>query len=68
MPWYGGFVHCTVWFGFVHGRKCFFIDPHSQDKFFGRGHLYGSPDDVARFAFLSKAALEFMWKTGSGPR
>jgi starch synthase len=23
VPWYGGAVHCTVWFGFVHGRKCF---------------------------------------------
>ena len=67
VPWYSGFVHCTVWFGFVHGRKCFFIDPHSPDRFFGRGHLYGSPDDVDRFAFLSKAALEFMWKDGKRP-
>ena len=67
VPWYSGSVHCTVWSGFVHGRKCFFIDPHSPDQFFGRGHLYGSPDDVARFAFLSKAALEFMWKSGKRP-
>ena len=67
VPWYSGFVHCTVWFGFVHGRKCFFIEPHSPDQFFNRGHLYGSPDDAARFAFLSKAALEFMWKTGKRP-
>ncbi len=67
VPWYSGFVHCTVWFGWVHGRKCFFIDPHSPDQFFNRGHLYGSPDDVARFTFLSKAALEFMWKAGKRP-
>ena len=67
VPWYSGFVHCTVWFGFVHGRKCFFIEPHSPDQFFNRGHLYGSPDDAARFAFLSKAALEFLWKTGKRP-
>ena len=67
VPWYSGSVHCTVWFGWVHGRKCFFIEPHTPDQFFGRGHLYGSPDDVARFAFLSKAALEFMWKSGKRP-
>src|SRR5260221_544038 len=67
VPWYSGFVHCTVWFGFVRGRRCYFIDPHSQDLFFQRGHLYGSVDDVARFAFFSKAALEFMLKTDRRP-
>ncbi|MGA3153839.1 MAG: glycogen synthase GlgA [Streptosporangiaceae bacterium] len=67
VPWYSGFVRCTVWFGFVHGRRCFFIEPHSPDHFFNRGHLYGSADDVTRFAFFSKAALEFMWKTNKRP-
>ena len=57
VPWYSGFVHCTVWFGFVHGRRCFFIDPHSQDEFFNRGQLYGFHDDVMRFAFFSKAGF-----------
>jgi starch synthase len=36
VPWYGG-VHCTVHCGWVHGRLCFFIEPHSQDMFFDRG-------------------------------
>ena len=67
VPWYDVFVHCTVWFGFVHGRRCFFIEPHSADNFFNRGHLYGSVDDTTRFAFFSKAALEFMLKTGKRP-
>ena len=67
VPWYSGAVHCSVWFGFVEGRKCFFIDPHSQDRFFERGHLYGSADDVFRFAFLSKAALEFMLRSNKRP-
>jgi starch synthase len=26
VPWYGGAVHCTVFFGFVEGRECFFIE------------------------------------------
>ena len=29
VPWRGGAIHCTVYFGLVNGRKCFFIEPHS---------------------------------------
>ena len=67
VPWFSGAIHCTVFFGFVEGRKCFFIEPHSADRFFDRGHLYGSGDDVSRFAFFSKAALKFMLKSGKRP-
>lgn len=67
VPWYLGSIHCTVWFGFVHGRKCFFIEPHSEDNFFNRGHLYGFSDDTTRFAFFSKAAMEFLLKNGRRP-
>ena len=67
VPWHGGAVRCTVWFGHVHGRKCFFIEPHSADNFFGRDLLYGYPDDAERFSFFSKAALEFMLKSNMRP-
>ncbi|MCH9699170.1 MAG: glycogen synthase GlgA [Gammaproteobacteria bacterium] len=67
VPWYGGHIHCTVWFGFVHDRKCFFIEPHSPDNFFSRGAIYGFDDDILRFAFFSRAALEFMLKSGKHP-
>lgn len=67
IPWYSGLVHCTVWTGSIRGRRCYFIDPHSEDLFFLRGHLYGSDDDSTRFAFFSKAALEFMLKTNRHP-
>jgi starch synthase len=67
VPWYGGAIHCTVFFGFVHGRKCFFIEPHSADNFFNRGGIYGFNDDVMRFAFFSRAAMEFLWKAGKQP-
>ena len=67
VPWYGGAIHCTVFFGFVHGRKCFFIEPHSSDNFFSRGGIYGFNDDVMRFAFFSRAAMEFLWKSGKHP-
>lgn len=67
VPWYGGAVHCTVFFGFVHGRKCFFIEPHSGDNFFNRGCIYGFRDYVMRFAFFSRAAMEFLLKSGKNP-
>jgi starch synthase len=67
VPWYGGAVRCTVWFGHAHGRKCFFIEPHSAANLFGRDRLYGYPDDTERFAFFSKAAVEFMFRAGKRP-
>jgi starch synthase len=67
VPWYGGAIHCTVFFGFVHGRKCYFIDPHHGHGFFNRRAFYGQVDDDQRFAFFSRAALEFMLKSGKHP-
>ena len=64
VPWFNYHIHCTVYFGHVHGRKCFFIDPHSRDNFFSRGAYYGFLDEHMRFAFFSKAALEFMYRNG----
>lgn len=67
VPWYGGAIHCTVLCGWVYGQQCFFIDPHSGDNFFQRGHYYGAIDDHMRFAFFSKAALEFLLLTNKRP-
>ncbi|MGE5238084.1 MAG: glycogen synthase [Chloroflexota bacterium] len=67
VPFYNTWVHCTVYFGFVHGRKCFFIDPHSDRNFFNRGVFYGQRDDPERFAFFCRASLEFMLKAGKHP-
>ncbi|MBN1842725.1 MAG: glycogen synthase [Deltaproteobacteria bacterium] len=60
-------VHCDVYFGFVDGLKCFFIEPHSSRNFFNRGIFYGHRDDPERFAFFCKAALEFMLKANKHP-
>jgi starch synthase len=67
VPWYGASIHCSVLYGEVHGRRCFFIDPHSQDNFFNRHTFYGAKDDYMRFAFFSKAALEFMLQSNKRP-
>ena len=67
VPWYEGAIHCTVYFGFVYDRRCFFIEPHSNDNFFNRGSVYGFQDDVMRYAFFTRAAMEFLWKTNKHP-
>jgi len=67
VPFYDYRVHCSVFFGFVHGRKCFFIEPHSDRNFFNRNVLYGHNDDPERFAFFSRAALEFMLNSNKHP-
>jgi starch synthase len=67
VPWYGAAIHCSVFCGWVHGRVCFFIQPHSDDNFFNRGCYYGCSDDNMRFAFFSKAALEFLLRSNKRP-
>jgi len=67
VPYHHFWVHCDVYFGFVDGVKCYFIEPHFFKDFFNRGIIYGHKDDPERFAFFSKAALEFMLKTGKHP-
>ncbi len=67
VPWYGGAIHCSVFCGWVHGRVCFFIRPNSGDNFFNRGRYYGALDDHLRFAFFSKAALEFLLVSNKRP-
>lgn len=67
VPWYDAYIHCSVYCGRVHGRLCFFIEPHSRDNFFNRGCYYGCDDDNMRFAFFNKAALEFVLKSNKRP-
>src|ERR1041385_272547 len=67
VPYHNQWIHCDVYFGFMEGLKCFFIDPHSHHNFFNRGIFYGHNDDVERFAFFCRAALEFMLKSNKHP-
>ncbi|MCM1984511.1 glycogen synthase GlgA [Lyngbya confervoides] len=67
VPWNGGVINCTVHCGWVHGQLCFFIEPHCEENFFNRGTYYGALDDHMRFAFFSKAALEFLLKANKRP-
>jgi starch synthase len=67
VPWGQGAIHCSVWKGDVYGIRCYFIEPHSRENFFNRGGYYGYSDEAMRFAFFSKAALEFLLKSNRRP-
>src|SRR5215469_12953119 len=67
VPFYNQRIECDVYSGRVDGLDCFFIDPHSHHNFFNRRVIYGQNDDNDRFAFFSRAALEFMHRAGKNP-
>jgi starch synthase len=67
VPWFKGAIHCSVWFGTVHDCKCYFIEAHSNENFFNRNAIYGCSDDIMRFTFFCRAALEFMLKSNKRP-
>ncbi len=67
VPWGDDRVHCSVFFGHVHGRTCYFIDPHSAEHYFSRHSYSGFLDDYQRYVFFSKAALEFMLVSNKRP-
>ncbi|OSM07285.1 putative glycogen/starch synthase, ADP-glucose type [Magnetofaba australis IT-1] len=67
VPFDGQWIHCTVLEGRSEGINFLFIDAHGEWNAFNRGVLYGHRDDAARFTFFSRAALEFLFKSGRRP-
>ncbi|WP_295450712.1 glycogen synthase [uncultured Thiodictyon sp.] len=67
VPYYDQSVRCDVEYGEVDALKCYFIVEHARENFFGRGKIYGEPDDPHRFAFFCRAVLEFMLKSDRHP-
>ncbi|MCH9697542.1 MAG: glycogen synthase [Gammaproteobacteria bacterium] len=67
VPWDHGMVDCAIWKGKVHGLSCLFIDPKSDEGFFHRNAVYGQVDDIQRFAFMSRAAIEYLWQSDRQP-
>lgn len=57
----------TIWMGWVENLKVYFIDPHHPRFFFNRGCFYGCDDDIERFLYFSRAALEFIYKRPLNP-
>ncbi len=67
VPFYDQWIHCDVDHGEVDGLGCFFIDEHAPQAFFRRGKIYGDRDDADRFAFFSRAVLEYLLKADKHP-
>lgn len=57
----------TVWSGDVDHIKVLLIEPHHPSYFFSRGMIYGCPDDVDRFLYFTRAAMEFLHVSGRQP-
>lgn len=52
--------HNTIWSAEVDGLKVILIEPHHPSYYFNRERIYGCPDDVDRFAYFSRALLEYL--------
>jgi starch synthase len=63
----GAWIHNTIWEGRVAGIRTYFVEPHNATHYFGRPNVYGYPDDVERFTYFSRAALEFLLKAQINP-
>ncbi len=63
----GEWQHNTVWRGIVRGLPVVLIESHDREGFFERQTIYGCPDDVARFSYFSRAALEYLSQTEQAP-
>lgn len=63
----GEYYENTVWVGWVENLKVYFIDPHHPKHFFNRGCFYGCEDDLDRFLYFSRTALEFLLKRQINP-
>jgi len=60
-------IHNTIWTLQTDGLTLYLIEPHHPTYYFSRGKIYGCPDDVERFCYFSKAALEFLYQTKRAP-
>jgi starch synthase len=67
VPYHDQWIHCDVHFGLADGLTCYFIEAHSTHNFFNRGRVYGERDDAERFAFFSRAAMEYLFKANKQP-
>jgi starch synthase len=63
----GEWFHNTIWTGWVENLKVYFIEPHHPRHFFNRGCFYGCEDDIERYLYFCRAALDFMVKTHLEP-
>ncbi|KAI3423137.1 Glyco_transf_5 domain-containing protein [Psidium guajava] len=66
--YYNGQLHGNrIWTGIVCGIGVTLIEPIFFSSFFSREKIYGYSDDFERFAYFSRAALDYLVKAGKKP-
>ncbi|XP_010023404.2 glycogen synthase isoform X2 [Eucalyptus grandis] len=66
--YYNGQLHGNrIWTGIVRGIGVTLIEPIFFSSFFSREKIYGYSDDFERFAYFSRAALDYLVKAGKKP-
>ncbi len=57
----------TVWSAEYEGVSLILIEPHEKANYFKRGVIYGEEDDLLRFTYFTRTAMEYLLKTGRHP-
>ncbi|XP_022962918.1 probable starch synthase 4, chloroplastic/amyloplastic isoform X3 [Cucurbita moschata] len=66
--YYNGQLHGNkIWTGVICGIGVTFIQPLYYSSFFNREKAYGYSDDFERFMYFSRAALDYIVKSGKKP-
>jgi starch synthase len=63
----GNYEKCIVWESYVESLKVFFIEAQNEKPYFSRGSYYDCHDNIERYTFFSRAALEFLLKAKFEP-
>lgn len=63
----GKYISSSIWQANVENLNVFLIEPHNERPFFSRGTYYDCFDNIDRFTFFSRAALEFLLKSNIKP-
>ena len=53
----------TIWAAEVDGLSVLLIEPHHPNYLFSRGSIYNCEDDIDRFLYFSRTAMEFLFKS-----
>jgi starch synthase len=57
----------TIWSAEIEKLRLKLIEPHHPSYYFSRGMIYGCHDDIDRFTYFCRAALEYLLKSGKEP-
>ena len=60
-------INNTIWSAEMNGLKLLLIEPHHPLYLFSRGMIYGCHDDIDRFTYFSRTAMEYLFKSGKQP-